>query len=159
MFRPKPSNRAVFALEDDDEIGRLIDADADDTFDDIFSGRDVANQHAGTFVGNVLRPGRLGMGTVLLGITLGLFLGRVGLWQIVNGAQFRALADENRTRTVVLPSDRGVITDRNGVMLAWNEPSFRLIATVRDIPPGAAGDRALAATADSFPILAFNCWF
>lgn len=146
-FRKRPS-RPVFTLTDVDDIGAVLHRDADDAFDDIFSGRDAASQHAGTYVGNVLRPGKLAVGGVLVGLALTVFLGRVTFWQIIQGAEHRALADANRTRTVVLPADRGVLKDRNGLVLAWNEPSFRLLAVVRHVPEGAEGDAVLAKAAN-----------
>jgi len=137
------SLRHVFTLQDDDKIASLRHADAADVFDDIFSGRDLANEETGTYVGNALALGRqrLGMGIVLC--ALAIFLGRVFLWQILQGSEYRALADANRTSTVILPANRGVIKDRSGIVLAWNEPSFQLIATPNELPSDPAQRDAL----------------
>ncbi len=43
--------------------------------------------------------------------------------QIVNGTQYKARSENNLLRPVPIFAGRGVILDRNGVMLAWNAPS------------------------------------
>lgn len=47
--------------------------------------------------------------------------------QVVEGAKNRELADSNRIEIKIIHAPRGVIYDRNGVILAQNEPGFRLI--------------------------------
>lgn len=47
--------------------------------------------------------------------------------QIVQGSHNRELADFNRIQVKVIHAPRGVIYDRNGNILAQNEPGFRLI--------------------------------
>ena len=56
--------------------------------------------------------------------------------QIINGAYYKRLAENNRIRTVTLPPLRGIIYDRHGEVLAKNAPSFNLglvAADVRDL--------------------------
>lgn len=57
---------------------------------------------------------------------LGILL--AGLWwvQIVNANRFRATVETQSFRTVRLPAVRGKITDRNGVALAENRPSYNV---------------------------------
>lgn len=71
-----------------------------------------------------------GMCAVLLLVAL-----RAGFLTITSGSELRALAEANRTMTVVTPSPRGTITDRNGVVLAENEPSFQVFAQPSALPP------------------------
>lgn len=47
--------------------------------------------------------------------------------QIVRGAASRDLADGNRIQVKIIHAPRGVIFDRNGVVLAANAPAFRLV--------------------------------
>ncbi len=56
----------------------------------------------------------------------GIFL-RLFHLQIVSGADNRQLADSNRIKIKVIHAPRGVIYDRNGKILAQNEPAFRLL--------------------------------
>ncbi len=45
--------------------------------------------------------------------------------QVINGVYFRHLADNNRTKTVVIHAPRGIIFDRYGTPLVFNIPGFR----------------------------------
>lgn len=44
--------------------------------------------------------------------------------QLVHGALYERLADQNQTRTIPLTAPRGLMYDRNGILLAANRPSF-----------------------------------
>jgi len=57
------------------------------------------------------------------------------LWhlQIRDGAYYRDLSENNRTRTVLLEPARGLIYDRHGALLANNVPSFGLYVTLEDV--------------------------
>jgi penicillin-binding protein 2 len=68
--------------------------------------------------------------------------------QIVNGAEFRALAKENQIRLIPVAAPRGLIYDRHGVVIARSRPSFVIgviPSEIRDL------DRELSALA---PMLA-----
>lgn len=59
----------------------------------------------------------------------------VTLWymQVVKGEDYLESAVRNRIRLVRIPAPRGIIRDRNGVVLADNRPSFDLMATPTEI--------------------------
>ena len=59
-----------------------------------------------------------------------MLIGRLWQLQMVTGEKYRLLADANRLRDVDVPAPRGVIYDRNGEILARNQPSF----TVEVVP-------------------------
>ncbi len=59
----------------------------------------------------------IGLFAVVVGIV---FSGQLWDLQIVQGAQFRQLAENNSLHSSILFAPRGVIFDRNGVPLAWN---------------------------------------
>lgn len=74
-----------------------------------------------------------GLGMVAL---LVLLLARLVHLQVTSYQHYTMLSQENRVKLVALPPPRGLIYDRNGVVLAENRPSFRLVLTpeeVRDI--------------------------
>lgn len=62
---------------------------------------------------------------ILLILATFLLLGRLFFVQIVQGDYYSVLSDSNRIRTHILHAPRGVIFDRNGVPLVFNEPGFR----------------------------------
>ena len=53
----------------------------------------------------------------------------VRLWQlqILSGAEYALLAEKNRIRTIQVVAPRGTITDRNGIPLVENRPSFNIL--------------------------------
>jgi penicillin-binding protein 2 len=65
--------------------------------------------------------------------------------QVLASSRYRVTSERNRMRSVAIPAPRGLITDRNGVVLADNEPGYSvgllapsvdsLRATVRRITP------------------------
>ena len=54
--------------------------------------------------------------------------------QIIQGAGFRAQAEENRIRNISIPTERGMIYDRNGVLLARNIPVYHVAITPASLP-------------------------
>jgi len=54
--------------------------------------------------------------------------------QIINGASFRSLSENNRVRAQSLLAPRGLILDRRGEMLAQNTASYNLVAVPFDLP-------------------------
>lgn len=55
-----------------------------------------------------------------------LFL-RAFFLQVVKGEYFRELSNQNRTKTVPIHAPRGIIFDRSGIPLVFNEPGYRIV--------------------------------
>ncbi|TVS02707.1 MAG: penicillin-binding protein 2 [Rhodobacteraceae bacterium] len=66
------------------------------------------------------------LGSVQLGIA-GTLLWRLRDMQLNQAEQFHLLAEENRINLRLLPPVRGLIFDRNGVLLAGNEQNYRVV--------------------------------
>ena len=66
------------------------------------------------------------LGGAQMAIAAGLGL-RMHWMQVEQAEQFRLLAEENRINIRLLSPARGLIFDRNGVPVAANEPSYRII--------------------------------
>ena len=71
--------------------------------------------------------------------------------QVEQADQFRVLAEENRISIRLIAPARGQIYDRNGAVIAENQPSYRIIMVRED-----AGDidmvmRRLATLIDIWP--------
>jgi penicillin-binding protein 2 len=60
----------------------------------------------------------------------------VRLWdlQVVNGARYRDLAEQNRLLRLPVEAERGMIVDRNGKVLARNLPGFAVTVIPVDLP-------------------------
>jgi penicillin-binding protein 2 len=81
-----------------------------------------------------VRPRRL---AALALVMVGMFtVLSVRLWdlQVQSGAHYRTLAEQNRVVRVPVPPERGVIVDRNGVILAENEAGFAVSVIPVDLP-------------------------
>ncbi|MDG4647936.1 penicillin-binding protein 2 [Roseibacterium sp. SDUM158017] len=64
--------------------------------------------------------------------TAGVLAARMRYLQIDRAADFRLLAEENRINIRLLPPARGLIFDRNGVLLAGNEQNYRITLVRED---------------------------
>lgn len=71
------------------------------------------------------------IGAVILTAVL---LGRMVYLQVINQAHFSTLSENNRVNLLPIPPTRGLIYDRNGIVLAQNQPSFTLTLVPEHIP-------------------------
>ena len=71
---------------------------------------------------------------VVIGLVFLVFIGRLFSYQIINGDFWRAQAIENRLREISLAPTRGVIFDRNGIVLARNVASYNVVVTAAFLP-------------------------
>ncbi len=101
--------------------------------DEIFiDSKNVSEFDKDQFEGRMERPlsrrSLLGAG-LLIAIAAFLLLVRAGNLQILNGAVYAKQAEENQLKDTVLFADRGIIEDRTGRLLAWNERTPAHIGT------------------------------
>ncbi|MGH7164000.1 MAG: hypothetical protein ACREIS_00570, partial [Nitrospiraceae bacterium] len=76
---------------------------------------------------------RLTLLKIGLCLLMGLLAIRLWYLQVHEGLHYRDLSQTNRTRVVILEPARGLIYDRNGILLANNVPSFNLYITPEDV--------------------------
>ena len=69
---------------------------------------------------------RIILSVIFILVLLSLLLGRLYVLQILDHEHFSTLSDSNRVRIKALPPARGLIFDRNGVVMANNLPAYRL---------------------------------
>lgn len=93
-------------------------------------------------VGRALETRRLVGALAGVGVGLLVLVGQLVWLQGYRGATFRQMAEGNRIRLVSIPAPRGKIYDRRGVLLADNQPEYRLVVVPADLPRDAG---ALAA--------------
>jgi penicillin-binding protein 2 len=61
---------------------------------------------------------------ILVGVTLGLLTTAFFKTQVLENARYALQSEENRLREVPLPAPRGIIFDRNGLIIAENIPGY-----------------------------------
>lgn len=83
---------------------------------------------------NQVQPWRIWIFALILLLVLGLYIFRLFNLQIIQGPLWSTQAAENRTRVINLPTERGVIYDRNGVVLARNIASYNVVITAANLP-------------------------
>ena len=83
---------------------------------------DEVNERQGVFTRRVfLMGGASGLGLLALG-------GRLVQLQLLQSGRYRVLSEHNEFEFRLAPPPRGLIVDRNGIVLASNRPDFRLLA-------------------------------
>ena len=83
------------------------------------------NERQGSFLRRTFVVGGL---TTLGGVAL---TGRLAQLQVIQAGEYATLASNNQFNFRLVPPPRGEIKDRNGVVIAGNRPSFRVLV-VRD---------------------------
>jgi penicillin-binding protein 2 len=79
---------------------------------------------------------------IIAGI-FGFFAFRLFSLQVVQGNYYLSRADQNRTSVISVPTQRGIIFDRNGYVLARNVASYNVVITPANLP-GLTGDIDIA---------------
>ena len=81
-----------------------------------------------------VRPYRfIAVGAVVV-LLLGVLTVRLWDLQIVEGARYRSLAEQNRLLRLPVTADRGIIVDRSGKVLVRNVPGFAVSVVPIDLP-------------------------
>jgi penicillin-binding protein 2 len=124
----KPS-KSLFPLQHQ-EWNDAVSSVEDDTFAEYAfgGGAKTAGEGARGYLGATIPKGRYIGGIIGLIFVLSLFALKTSLWQVVQGEELRAQAEENRMYAITLPAQRGIIYDRQGIILAENESLFQLVA-------------------------------
>ena len=78
--------------------------------------------------------GRVLIFQAIVVLVFALLTGQVWRLQIVRGDTYRLKADRNRFRLVAIDAPRGVVYDRQGRILARNQPSFAIAIVPADLP-------------------------
>ncbi len=91
----------------------------------LLDSSNLPNYDTAQFEGRLEKPiSRLTLYTIggLFMLVVGVFTIQALQLEVVNGAEYRSKSENNLLRPVPIFAGRGVIFDRNGVLLAWNEP-------------------------------------
>src|SRR5688572_33108380 len=71
---------------------------------------------------------------VLIGVATAALVARLVVLQVVKHEYYTDLSQGNRVRIEPLPAARGLILDRNGEILAANQPAYQLELVREEVP-------------------------
>lgn len=90
--------------------------------------------HTPRYVGSSITNRTLTILLALFVLGIGIIFTRLFYLQVYKGSYYRSLAEGNRIRLQPIPSERGIIYDRNNVLLVQNIPGFSLTVSTQDLP-------------------------
>ncbi len=96
-----------------------------------------------SFSENRVSPGRIKFFLVAMVSLFAIFSLRLVYMQVILGEYYQSMAESNRTQLVHIPSSRGVIYDRNGLLLARNMPAYNITITPALLPDSDAEIEAI----------------
>ncbi|MEO0420750.1 MAG: penicillin-binding protein 2 [Pseudomonadota bacterium] len=76
---------------------------------------------------------RMAVAALLALVAVLALVGRLTFLQVLNHEHYQALSTGNRVKIEPIPPTRGLISDRNGIRIADNLPSFQLEITPEDV--------------------------
>ncbi|MDR9436267.1 MAG: penicillin-binding protein 2, partial [Thiohalophilus sp.] len=77
---------------------------------------------------------RLLVASIGVAVLTVILISRMFFLQVINQTHFSTLSENNRVNLLPIPPTRGLIYDRNGIVLAQNQPSFTLTLVPEHIP-------------------------
>ncbi len=92
------------------------------------------NTNTNANLDNTIDTWRLAVFGAVIGLVFLIYIGRLFTLQIIQNQVWLAQAEENRISEINLPTQRGIITDRNDYILAQNIPAYNVVITPADLP-------------------------
>ncbi len=127
-FEPEQKDHDPFPSFDGGNLSLGGEYDDNVFFEEAFSDKSTSTTDPNrSFIGSVISKRRFHGAITIICLIFFVFVFKSAYLQIVSGEEYRLLAEENRILHKTLPSQRGVIYDRNGVVLAENIPTFNVI--------------------------------
>ncbi len=83
---------------------------------------------------NNIQPWRIAVFIFVVAGVFLIYITRLFAYQILQGPEYAAIAEENRISEINTPAQRGVILDRNGFVLARNIPAYNVVITPAQLP-------------------------
>jgi penicillin-binding protein 2 len=83
---------------------------------------------------NTIELWRILIFAIAIGLVFLIYISRLFILQVVQGEEWVALAEENRISRINLPAQRGILSDRNGFVLASNIPTYNAVITPANLP-------------------------
>ncbi len=114
----------------------------DDTMAD-WGGKQIDDNHKNRRIGTSVKNRTLQIAFLIMVLGLIAVAARAAHIQVIEGRYYAELAEGNRSRIEWVPTERGVMFDRNGNPVVGNAPRFTVTVTPADLPRDPA-ERRLA---------------
>src|SRR3990167_9891315 len=136
MFFKKQDSFSLFPIQQDGRYGQIGVDDSDSAIEQFvaFEKKNTKHGRALLTLSLSIRKKRLLLFVLIVGSVLFLFTARSAQLQIIQGKEYLILSHQNKERTEFIIPSRGLINDRQGIPLVWNEPAFVLTMTIADLP-------------------------
>lgn len=130
------SSKRIFHIQQSNTFKPLDRAASDVVFDSLFWSEKNHEHTQGELLSLVpsVGTGRMRLGLMLIGLTVLCYFARLVYLQGYQGDYYSALSYQNRDFSEMTVPPRGLIQDRDGNLLAWNEPAFVLTMTISELP-------------------------
>ncbi len=83
---------------------------------------------------NTIDPWRIRVFVIIVALVFSVYTLRLYSLQILQGEDYAARAAGNRTQEINIQAPRGIISDRNGAVLARNVASYNVVITASELP-------------------------
>lgn len=138
---PFPVQEGAFS-----SLGRVIPSTAGYAVEDTFVDPEISaggRTVTGGYIGLAVSDGKRAAFFTLLAFALAAVIGRAAQIQLAQGATYVRQAEGNRSRIVSVPTERGVMYDREGKPLVRNMPIFAATVVPADLPTDEAARRTV----------------
>jgi penicillin-binding protein 2 len=125
-------------------VGRAPDVSAIEDLPTEYEAGGPADTENRGYIGLTVSNRRLTAFFAILALGLTVVVLRIAQVQMINGEYYSRQAEGNRSRVVWIPSERGIIYDRNGTPLVQNVPNFALVLKPAELPTGIERGQLLA---------------
>lgn len=98
------------------------------------SGKKIESEYSNSYLGRSINKKKIKILSIAVGLLILVIFGKLFYLQAIKGEEYRLLAEGNRIRLKAVPSERGIIYDRDGKELVQNVPNFYLTLTPQDLP-------------------------
>lgn len=122
-------------IDKGDLPGKYSNSWIEDSFDfEKPSGKQIGLSQTKSYLGTSITRKKILWLSIIIIIGAAAIFSRIVYLQVIKGDYFRGLAEGNRIRLEPVPSQRGIIYDRDRTELVQNVPEFSLAIVPQDLP-------------------------
>ncbi len=129
-----PKRKSLFPVQHTGDLDQLPHYEDEVFVERAFGQMDHREEGNRQFIGSTIPKRRFLAAVIGLACVFLIFTAKTSALQLIQGEELRAQAERNRMYPVTLPAQRGILYDRNGIILAENESTFHVITSLEALP-------------------------